>query len=396
MAASAATLPAMRLDPDHGDTIRLVSLLAGVLVCFNHAYTLDVPYAALAGQPHAAWTAFVQNVEKFGAARLSTPFFFIVASWLFTTALLRREDGRTAIVPLRVGYGGEVAKRIRSLAVPFLLWAAWSFALIAGLQQVPALAPYFSRPLLDLPATEIAGLLLWNPVAHPLWFVRDLLLLCCAWPLVWLLLRRREVGVAVIAALCVPWFLWHEVRETRALVFFALGAWLAIHRPHLPALPGWGLALCGAAWAAGASAHAWWVMRADATHPVLNNLTILVALATVWYGMQRLLPLLRGRRWLMAATAHTFVVYCAHEPIATLARKATVSIAGETPLQLFVAWIVAGAGTFLGCLTGAILLHRLWPGLSALLSGGRGRRRSAPLARTPVATLARRAAAGEA
>lgn len=365
----------MRLSQDTADAIKLVSLWCSVLVCLNHAFTLDVPYASVAGQPLAFSTFFLQDAVKHGVVRMSTPFFFIVAAFLLFTALVRREGRAPEAVPLGEGYRGEIAKRVRTLAVPFLLWSAWSFALVASLQQLPQLRGMFTAPLLAQPAAVLVEKLLWNPLAHQLWFVRDLFLLALAWPAAWLLLRQRWIGLGVIAALCVPWFLWWEVRETRALVFFAVGAWLAIHRPAIPQPAPWALAATGLLWLTGASLHAIHIMEVGATDPVYNNITILAQLATVWFGTLRLLPWLR-RPWLLHAAGYTFFIYVAHEPIAGFARKAAVRALGDQPLMLFSAWILAGLATFAICLAAAMLLHRWLPAVYGLATGGRGARRS--------------------
>jgi len=365
----------MRLSADTSDAIKLVSLWCSVLVCLNHTYTLDVPYAAVAEQPYAFATFFIQDLVKHGVVRISTPFFFLVAAYLLFAGLVRHEGRVAMAVPLSTGYRGEVAKRVHSLAVPFILWAAWSFALLVGLQQLPQLRAMFTTPLLSEPLGVIVERLLWNPVAHPLWFLRDLFLLTLVWPLAWLLLRRRWLGLAVIAALCVPWFVWWEVRETRAVVFFALGAWLAIHRPAIPQPASWGLIASGLVWMSGAALHALHVVRTGATDPVYNNLTIIAGLVTVWFGTRRLLPWLR-RPWLLRLSTYTFFIYVAHEPIATFARKAVMLALGTDPLMRFTAWIVAGTITFTVCLAMAFVLRRWLPSMHARLTGGRGGRRS--------------------
>jgi surface polysaccharide O-acyltransferase-like enzyme len=365
----------MRLAKDTSDTIKLVSLWCSVLVCMNHAYTLDAPYAEMAGQPYAFGVAFVENAVKHGVVRMSTPFFFMVSAYLLFAALVRHDAGRPTIVPIADGYRGEIRKRLRSLLLPFALWSAWSFALLAAIERLPMISAMAGASILDQPPAALAETLLWNPVAHPLWFVRDLFLIALAWPLAWMLLRQRTLGLLVIAALCVPWFLWCEVRETRALVFFALGAWLAIHRPAIPRPHGAALIATGTLWLTGAALHALFIMRTGHTDPVYNNITILAELVTVWFGTQRLLPWLR-RPWLMPLAAYTFFVYVAHEPIVTFARKAAVRVLGGEPALLFVAWIAAGAATLAICFGMAIALHRLLPAFYGLVTGGRGGKRA--------------------
>lgn len=133
------------VDISLSEKIKGLSVLCSVLVCFNHAYV--VPTAI----EHASWSgtaiAIIENSFRYGVARISTPFFFMVSAYL-----LFREASS-----LRTRYGAEIRKRVRSLLVPFLFWSTWSFVIIASIQQIPFVMGQSGRPpLMHLPIPSIA------------------------------------------------------------------------------------------------------------------------------------------------------------------------------------------------------------------------------------------------
>lgn len=356
------------LDRIQRDKIRAVSIACSLLVCFNHAYTL--PPGPVEG-PLATAAAVVQNAVAFGLSRIATPFFFLVAAFLLFRAL-RRPDGSWPWS----GWRREVAKRVRSLAVPFLLASAVSLLAMLVLQAIPPLAAHVAQPLAGRGWTELLAILLWEPVAYPLWFLRNLLLLCLAAPLIgWALRTRIGVGLALAAAVA-AWCGWPEVQATRSVLFFLLGAVIAQHRlPSLAVRPAVAWAL-GGAWLAVALVHGAVVVAAGAPQLALNHLGILLGLLAMW-TLADALPALVAAPAVQRAAAFGFVIYLVHEPAASLLSKAASLLIGGDGrhLALTVVWLVLGTALFFGCLGAAMLLERRAPALYALISGGRSPRR---------------------
>lgn len=359
----------MRIDPRLGDKIRAISLLCSLLICATHIYTVPVGHDWMASEV-AFSLAFLQNVLKFGLAKISTPFFFAVAAYLLFTALHPDGASHGARFPSS-SHRAEIAKRTRSLLVPFLLLSLWSFAVMLVVQSIPGLPMRPTDPLAQRSWAAIAATLFWDPVAYPLWFVRNLFLLCLAAPLIAIVLRHGAVAALALTAAAAAWFAWPEMRATRSILFFALGALLAMHRPPFRVLhPAGCVALLGL-WLASSCAHAVLAMRTGAMQAVPNNLAIVTGLAAVWFGYDHVERWMR-ERVIQRAAAYTFFIYIAHEPMAGLMSKAAIAWIG--PAQhglLLLAWPVLAVALWSGCLAVAVGLSVSAPGLYAVLTGGR-------------------------
>ncbi len=374
----------MRLDPITSDRIKLMALWCSVLICFNHAYTLDHPYLAVAGSTSGFIDHHLQNMMKYGIARISTPFFFTVAAFMLFTAF-RASSWNWTI------YGSELRKRIRTLAVPFLCWAVLSFVLMASLQSIPAFKPYFTRFVLDSAPVDYVRYLLWQPVAYQLWFVRHLMLLVLVSPVIFLLVRNRRSALVWFVLCTIAWCGWHAHFTTRAVLFFSFGAFLAIHRPAIR-VPAWSMSLWVALWMISACTYSLYIMHHAREHGVLNNLTIILGLLASWTVSERLVAGLMSRPLVRTLSGMTFFIYAAHEPLASLLRKALIAGIGlEHQLSYLAAWIMVGSATFALAVIAAFLLQHYLPRVYGVLAGGRSDRprpglvRSAPIAiATPI------------
>lgn len=235
----------MRVDQRLSDKIRGISLLCSLLICFNHTYTVPSGFTDIAHEPFAFSLAFIENTVKFGFARISTPFFFAVAGFMLFSVLYPEGLKGWPWFPF-AKHRTEITKRFRSLALPFLLVSVWSFALIYALQAIPGLPGQAVDPLAQRSGPRLIEALLWNPVAYPLWFLRNLILLCVAAPLIALVIRYRAVAFIALACAVAAWFAWFEIRATRSIPLLRLrcvpGDALPagrIRRPHvLPRLVG--------------------------------------------------------------------------------------------------------------------------------------------------------------
>ncbi len=354
----------MRIDPSTSTKIRGISLFCSLMICLNHSYTVPTGFTEIAGEPWAFTLALIENSVKFGIARISTPFFFAVAGFMVFAVIFPKglAGGELLGDASHDRYLGEIAKRVRSLVVPYLIMCVWSYLLILGLQSLPGLAGHAEAPLAARGWLDTAQTLFWNPVAYPLWFLRDLFLLCLSIPLIALVLRYRALAVVAFAIALAAWFTWFELRMTRSIVFFSFGGYLAMHRPRIVAPGRIVLGAAAAAWIGLVVAHAIWVADHGMTNAVLNNCAILIGLVTVWFGYEYVRPI-GDRPRVQAAAAFTFFVYLVHEPFATLGRKAMVAYFGvhDHHAALLGAWLLLGCGIFAGGLTTAALLQRNRP-----------------------------------
>lgn len=360
----------MRLSPALSDKARGLTLLCSLLVCFAHAATLSRSYVYVADQPFAFTNNFIQCLWKFGLARISTPFFFCLSAFLLLDSLLPASDSPR--INFRAAYLRELRKRMKTLLAPFLVWSLISFLTIYSLQLLPITKGYLTRPLSQESFTSMLAILTWDPVGYPLWFMRNLFILVALSPLIYLIIRKRYLGIGFMLLTAIGWFLGLEDRSFRSLLFFSLGAFISIHRPVPPRLtPSMTLALLFL-WVGIAGCHALTIMYSGQESVGLNNACIITGLLAVWYGYDLLGEKPRAPM-LQYIAGFTFFVYVAHEPLTGVLRKTVTAVVGADQRLGMAAWLASGVVVFLGFLAVAMIMNQRFPRLYGFLSGGRGR-----------------------
>ena len=189
---------------------------------------------------------FFETVEiglSQGIARIAVPIFFLISGYLFFTKL-----GTWSWTV----YFGKLKKRVRTLVVPYLLWVslviAFDFVLAAVRHRFLGWGSPFS-----LFSDNGWGLMYWNcarnyqyfsqvnlfgwtmhsafPYNYPLWFIRDLIVLCLFAPLIHWAVQKTK---GWILALLYPLFIlqiWIPLEgfSLEGFFFFGLGASLQLN-----------------------------------------------------------------------------------------------------------------------------------------------------------------------
>lgn len=168
--------------------------------------------------------------------RIAVPLFFLFSGFLFFNKLRGAFSGKI--------YRSKIRRRVRSLLIPYLFWNFIGF-LILLVQLHPSFASYF--PKFQNAHIDIASFLgcFWNfnitgdptetpcPIDGPMWYVRELIILCVFSPIIWWLIKTLKV--VVLFFLGVVWFfsLGSYVNlpgmSHQAAFFFPLGAFYAIN-----------------------------------------------------------------------------------------------------------------------------------------------------------------------
>jgi len=220
------------------ETGKLFNILRFPLICgvlFIHIYLLFPGDACSSAPGHAAWRRFLENATSQYASRCCVPLFFLMSGYLFF-------GGRRVEL---CEWLGKLRRRIRSIVFPYLTWNLVGIAvlvmpyLLHRWTGIGTMSPdnVFARTTWTSMPGMLAGffgLTQQYPVNYPLWFLRDLFLLCLAAPLLDLLLARA--GIVWIALLAPVWYFGVGLplhTETEALFFFSAGAWLSLNDPDL-------------------------------------------------------------------------------------------------------------------------------------------------------------------
>lgn len=135
-------------------------------------------------------------------------------------------------------YGVELKKRLSSLLLPYILWNLIALSLILSKNYIGL---HFG---LDFAYNEMEWLyatrlslweILWECIDNPLWYIREIIILSIASPIIYLLIRHKAIGALLISLLsiyaCFFSSLW--LRSSHITIFFIWGAYFGFHKMNI-------------------------------------------------------------------------------------------------------------------------------------------------------------------
>lgn len=326
------------------------------------------------------WEATAVKFFGEGIARSCVPLFFAISGFFFFYG--HRHD--------KAFYLRQWRRRARSLLVPYLAWntifVAWHFIRYRFLGNM--------FPALEAPPStmgEIVRAIVWSwgepgtmfyepasaPADVPLWYVRDLMVMCLLAPLFRMLLRGKY-GIAVLAGLLVcftgGWWIHVAGFSCTGVTFFSLGAWFGINGRDPAALAGsiprQLLPFLGALWFAillfdvelypaplGCRLHA---------VGIIVGVTALTALASHAAKSGAGIPAI--------LTDSSFFIYASHMALVRPVAKGVLAIL-STPLVGYFLTVIAVTAI---CFAAYRMVAALMPPVASILTGGRLSTRSKP------------------
>ena len=308
-------------------------------------------------------------------AGIAVPLFFFMSGFLF---FYKCGFNRTV-------YGTKLRKRARTLLIPYLLWNVIYIVLFWTAQGL--FPQMFSGNALDIRSCTPLELLQslffrpdgYMPVNTPMWFIRDLMVVMLASPVVFLLVRYGKR--AGILALLLLFLAGQEVLQLNgayllnvffgAFSYFTFGAWFSIRgKLFTDELRPWyraaavSLVVC---FAADFLLHESYPLLAGIFHRggLLSGIVTAVGIARWGTATGRMRPV--ARIW-----SATFFVYAYHIFFSSAFNKIPTRLFPDAPAVLM---LLANIGCALATVALGIglyhLLARLCPRLTALLCGGR-------------------------
>jgi peptidoglycan/LPS O-acetylase OafA/YrhL len=207
------------------------------------------------------------------------------------------------------------------------------------------------------------------PIAYQFWFIKDLMLLVIAAPLIHLVARRAGLVFLVLCggAWAFEAFPAHAL-GTEALFFFYAGALLALRGPDLFSVDRFGSEIT-AAYLVVVTADA--LTKGQAVNLLFHKAGLVLGCAAALYWSRWLLAPRRRRVFLWLGRA-SFFVFAAHEPLLTAVRKALYAdLLPRSGGEVLALYFIAPLLVIALCVAAYSWGRATWPALTTLLAGGR-------------------------
>lgn len=182
--------------------------------------------------------SLIPTIFSQGLCRVAVPVIFFISGYLFFTGLSDWNWGK---------WTGKIKKRVRTLLVPYLLWNLIAF----GAQAARIIIKKLPTTIGELYSQRGGLLMFWNdgrfgqdavsnilgysiqvgtPIDNPLWFIRDLMVLCLISPAIYFLLKKAGKLVLPLVGVLMTLSIWlpFEGCSAAAFFFFSAGGLLQI------------------------------------------------------------------------------------------------------------------------------------------------------------------------
>lgn len=196
------------------------TILCIQIVFFHMATTAPIAQENLAdGTIYGYIIKFITMMNN-----LAVPMFYAISGYLFALSYQ----------PTWQDYTNQAHKKTVRLIQPILIWTSLFLLLYYIAQAMPSTAHLFSgtnKLIADYDWTDVldayAGIKSGFPFAGQYWFLRNLFVMCLAFPLIaWLFKHTRFTGLLLLFIGCYALRFFNQfIADT--IIFFSVGAWLA-------------------------------------------------------------------------------------------------------------------------------------------------------------------------
>lgn len=303
---------------------------------------------------------WIESLGHYGAFRLAVPFFFVCSGYFLAGHM--EESG---------WWKRECVKRIKSLLVPYVFWSI-CYALLP-------LAVFFFANLIHGRIAfweQACGLRFWinalglNPFAWPrltpLWYVRCLIVLVVASPLLHRFINNMRlwalfliwafsfaVGIYGLHSQCKIYLMLAKCFNISGMFYFGCGIFWRLNHVCLP-LQLHDLALTtGVIMLIGEVLSNFWGVKC-----IVPGL-----IPMLLYGVWSHIPEMALPKWLTSAT---FPIFLMHMPLWKV-----IGFFRPMPVETVGHWLFKWAIGFLGSMAIALLMRKLFPSTAKMLFGGR-------------------------
>lgn len=352
---------------EFSDQLRKTSLLSILMIVGIHSS--NIPYLNPGETDVSIVVLWIQTWLSDWLFRIGTPTFMAISGFMFFWSFSMSLKS----------YRYKVAKRLKNLAAPFLLWSSLGIGLFLILQMLPVTQVFFSKPYLyEMNWWDLLRILIMDPIPYQLWFLRDLIIMSLLSPLVYLVLGSRFSLLMLGTGFAIWFFNLPELGlNNKTTFFYILGAWCAIQKKQnrFNAFKTWlqgrsGLLVTLSLWLVLTVMGSIIRVREDLVIEPVYKLQILCGMNVLWYGYSYWARFLNFA-WVDHVKTLTFFIYASHEPLTRIVSKALLNLTPENSLAaLLVYFLTMGLVVGVCSLSGIFLKKRL-PAVYGPLSGWR-------------------------
>lgn len=301
--------------------------------------------------PDLSVMRYVVAIWRYGVCSIPAEVFFVLSGYSFFRTYKHTWEG----------YRGKLQRRLYTLVIPYLSWISLRslWEIVSGADALSA-----SNWL------RWVGVTAQFPVLDPLWYLRDLMLLCILSPVIYAVLRRKWLGRSVLIIL---WLLqWMSLSPyghyVQGLLWFSVGTYVVLQIDQLS------LERCNRPWL---WLFGWLVMiaivqslrvRAGLALGYMAPLYVLTGLPVLW----NLAGVLDNARVERTIGPYGFFIYCAHSffnfPFSTI----WVRLVPASEIGVGVGFFLVPMLSFISSLVSGKLGQAWFPRLYAIVTGGRG------------------------
>jgi surface polysaccharide O-acyltransferase-like enzyme len=324
-----------------------------IMVVFLHSYNLDNKQGSQLVFFEKDYNWLIQNFISYGITRIAVPLFFLISGFLFVySSSFSLQD-----------YKVKVAKRFKTLFIPYLFWTLFGSLLYFIMQSVPQSQGFFTKKLIkDYDFIEWLNAIFIEPIPYQLWFLKDLIVMVLISPLI--IFAVKKLRMLFLAIIFIFWMLNQDsiFLTSEALLFFSTGIYLSLFRPKSIELKSKKtyLMLC-----------IWIVILTLKTilslfianvflESILLKVSILVGIIAFWWFLDGITIRLGRNKVFLSGMTFSFFIYLFHEPLLTIVKKALFAALSVNSLTSLAVYLVAPVLTILICvLVGFVFKSRL-------------------------------------
>ena len=356
------------ISQEESKRISVLKVWLSVMVVFIHSYGSNLNFV---GETVYIDTPLWLEILKYAVSevlsRVAVPsFFFLSAYFLYRKRCLWREN---------------ILKKIRTLAVPYLILNTFWIVVFFVAQQIPQLSHFFANPenrvanwgLRDWLIHYIGSRDNFAPLLYPLWFVRNLFLLNLLAPVFsWFVKKAKAFSAVFFVAL---WLVLESTHvffmDVQSICFWGLGCFFAISGISLSSLDRHKTAL--------AVSYPILVVATCLMHvnpgflELITKRACYLIGAAFWLVFTTKIKNERMQSILLFISGYSFSIYLFHEMGLSIIRKVLTRIFPHTVFFAVFLYFVMPIIIISLCLVISRLMEKFVPKIYRIITGGRSK-----------------------